>query len=299
MKRILIPLAALMVSSCIIDPLYIQMPETYWSYDAETSSGHVEARVIFEDDVHASVLQIVEDSGTSQSQHGTYTTDGHRVILSGEGWSNNIQFVRTFSHLKNNSTNRNMTPIKPASHESLAGSVWVSIVNTDMHIALYDENGKCTQATYNNVLRREGIPYGWEWRRCNYTLSGNQLSADGKSATLFDDFMVIDTLAALRAVPESKDNGTNALKGTFWSTTLTSGSHIFPGVMVFNSSNTFVRVIAASELVYQVKSGTYTTDGESITFKLDDIEETCPLSGNRFTHYELDYVLEATPQSLP
>lgn len=296
MKRILIPLAALMVSSCIIDPLYIQMPGTYWSYDAETSSGHVEARVIFEDDVHASVLQIVEDSGTSQTQHGTYTTDGHRVILSGEGWSNNIQFVRTFSHLKNNSTNRNMSPLKPKSWESMAGSVWCTLENGNMRVAMFPDGSKCLQAGFKNVSHEEGVPYGWEWKTSDYSLSGSHLTAGNIEATLFHDFMVVDTLGVFMCSNPFEENATNELKNTVWTC---GGVSSYPGLLIFTGTKTFTRILVASKLIYQVKEGTYSFDGASITFNMDDKQETCPLSGDRFTWYEKTFTRNSTPGSLP
>jgi len=291
MKRILLPLAALAVSSCIIDPLYIQMPQTYWSYSVETQT----ARVCFPDDTHASVLQLITDgqqAGTIQAQHGTYTTDGHRVILTGEEWSNNIQFVRTFSHLKNNSTNRNMTPLKPQSHQSLAGSIWCSMVNNNLEVSRFLDDGTCIQASFNNVTHEEGIPYGWKWGKQNYTLSGNRLDADSMHATLFEDFMVVDTLAILIAKePSEEDNASNALAGTYWTS---GGMSTYPGLLIFTGNDTFTRIQVASKFIYQVKHGTYAYNGSSISFCLDGKEETCPLDGNRFTFFEVQYTKDTT-----
>ncbi len=285
----------LMVSSCIIDPLYIQVPQTYWLY----SQGTQTARVCFEDDVHCSILQQDTDSGATQDEHGTYTTDGHRVLLTGNGWTKDVQFVRTFSHLKNNSTNKNLTPLKPKSHSSIAGSVWGGMVNADLHFAVFGDDGKFIHGTYRNVIRREGRSYGWEWKDGSYNLSGNQVTSGSKNATLYEDFMVIDTLASLRAVAPVEDTGTSALKGTFWTTSFMRGSVMLPGVIVFNGSSSFTRILATSELIYQIKTGTYTCDGTSITFTMDGNEETCPLAGNRFTYYEMEYSLDPTPKPLP
>lgn len=297
MKRIIIPLAALMVSSCIVDPLYIRMSGTYWSYSKDEQT----ARVCFEDDYHTSVLQYVESGnsyGSTQAIHGTYTTDGHQVLLSGNNWTNDIKFVRTFSHLKNNSTSKNLTPLKPQSYSGLGGSVWASMVNGDFEVAWFSSDGKCNHAVYKNVPREEGKPYGWQWHESDYTINGNQLCYGDKSATLFEDFMVIDTLAVLRAAPVTDDSATDALTGTFWTALFQNGNNILPGAIVFNGTGTFTRFIVASEIVYQARTGSYTFNGESITLTLNDKEETCPLGGDRFTYSGLTFT-KTTPESLP
>ena len=136
-KPLLTALALLLaLTSCsklVMDPLRIQMPGTYWSYSVEGQT----ARVCFPDDKHVSILQEDFSTGYFQAQNGTYHTDGHRVICEGADWSSPIQFVRTFSHLKNSKTNRNLTPLGPFSHERLAGSVWATMVNGDLRLAAF------------------------------------------------------------------------------------------------------------------------------------------------------------------
>lgn len=267
------------------------MPDTYWSYSIEDQT----ARVCFMDDVHTSVIQHIFSSGSTQAAHGKYTADGHSVVLDGENWSKSIKLVRTFSHLKNSSTNKNMTPLYQKSHKSLAGSVWATLVNGNLYVVLFDGNGKCTEAAFNNVTHKEGLPIGWSWNRKDYSLNGSSVDVGDQKARLFEDFMVIDTLAVLRSCKAVEDNA-SSLTGTFWPTTATN---TYPGVIVFTGASTFTRILANSSLVYQTNEGTYTFDGTTFEFDLGDKKETCPLNGDRFTFLGKEYRRNTTPESLP
>lgn len=290
MRKYLIIITAVLLSvSCkkMMEPVRVQMPGTYWLYSTEDQT----ARVAFPDDVHVSVLQWDLATGTCQAQHGTYTTDGHRVEVTGENWDD-ILFVRTFTHLKNSKTNKNLTPLSTVSHDNLAGSVWTTMVNDNLNIVFFDHDGTCLDASFPNANHKEGYPYGWEWARKDYSLSGSQLMVGtGIKATLFDDFMLVDTLAVLRSAPSVEAQATSALSGTVW----TYDTAAFPGLIVFTSGNTFTRILAASRINYQFLNGTYQLSGTELTMTAGDVKETCQLSADRFTFFEKDYVKVTLP----
>lgn len=284
--------AALLSAACsklVMDPLRLDITGTYWSY----SVGDQTARVVFPDNEHASVLQWDFNSNACQAEHGTYSLDGHRVLLTGENWPNDIKFVRTFTHLKNNSTNRNLTPLAPAAHESLAGSVWTTMVNDNLNIVFFDHDGTCLDATFVNANHKEGTPYGWQWARKDYSLNGKQLMVgSGIKANMYEDFMQVDTLSVLRTAPAVENQGTSALAGTVW-TYETSG---YPGLIVFTSASTFTRVLVSSRIFYSFMNGTYQISGTSLAMTDGaDIKETCQLSADRFTFLEKNYVKVTLP----
>ena len=270
-----------------MDPLRIDLNHTFWYYATETQT----ARVCFPDDSHASVLQIDMTTNACQAEHGTYELDGHRVLLTGYNWPNSIKFARTFSHLKHNSTNENLTPVKPSSCGNLAGSVWTTMVNDNLNIVFFDHDGSCLDASYQNVVRKEGKPYGWQWKRENYAISGNFIQAGPFSATCYNDFLQIDTLSVLMTAPAVENSGTSPLAGTVW-TYSTSG---YPGLIIFTSANTFTRVLSSSRLIYSIMNGTYQVSGSSITMTDGgEIKETCQISADRFTFLERTYALVTT-----
>lgn len=290
-KLTLIAAALLALVSCkkMMEPIRVQMPGTYWSY----SEGKQTARIGFSDGKHVSVLQMDTTSHICQAIHGTYTTDGHEVLLTGDNWSQDIKLVRTFSHVKNNSSNRNLTPIYPVAHESLAGSVWTTMVNDNLNIVFFDHDGTCLDATFKNANHKEGTPYGWQWARKDYSLNGKQLTVGaGIKATMYEDFMQVDTLSVLRTAPAVENQGTSALAGTVW-TYETSG---YPGLIVFTSASTFTRVLVSSRITYSFMNGTYQISGTSLAMTDGaDIKETCQLSADRFTFLEKNYVKVTLP----
>ena len=283
--------AALLSAACskyVMDPLRIDITGTYWSYSVEDQT----ARVVFPDGEHASVLQWDYKTNACQAEHGTYSLDGHRVLLTGENWPNDIKFVRTFSHLKNNSSNKNLTPLKPVSHSNLAGSVWTTLVNDNLEIVFFDQDGTCLESSFPNVNHKEGYPYGWQWNRKDYSLSGTQLIVgSGIKATLYDDFMQVDTLSVLRSGPAVENPGTSALAGTVWK----YDSAGYPGLIIFTSGSTFTRILTSSRVVYAFMNGTYTLTGTDLNMTAGEIKETCQLSADRFTFLEKDYVKVTLP----
>lgn len=286
MRKITILAAAfLALVSCkkMMEPIRVQMPGTYWSYSQESQI----ARMGFSDGTHVSVLQRDTSSNTCQAEHGTYTTDGHVVLLTGYNWPQDIKLVRTFSHIKNNSTNRNLTPLSPVAHKSLAGSVWTTMVNDNLNIVFFDHDGTCVDASFINTIHKEGKPYGWQWGRKEYSLNGSKLTVGtGITATLYSDFMQVDTLSVLRSAPAVDGSASSALAGTVW-TYKTSG---YPGLIIFTSGSTFTRILTSSRLVYTFMNGTYQLSGTSLTMTDGgEIEETCQLSADRFTFLERNY----------
>ncbi|MBR6305880.1 MAG: hypothetical protein IKR38_03760 [Bacteroidales bacterium] len=290
MKRILLILLVLASVSCkkVMEPVRIQIPNTYWSYSVNDQT----ARVCFPDKKHASVLQLDQGANAFQALHGTYYTDGHRLVLSGENWPKDILFVRTFTHLKNSSTNKDMTPVYSVAHDAIAGSVWTTMVSGNLNIVFFDHDGTCLDASFKNVAHKEGIKYGWDFARKDYTLNGKKLQVGGIAATMFEDFMQVDTIAVMQTAPAVESSGSSALAGTVW-TCETSG---YPGLIFFTSEGTFTRVLAGSDIVYSFLNGTYQVSGTSLTMTDGkDINETCQLSADRFTFLERTYVKVTLP----
>ncbi|MBO4585809.1 MAG: hypothetical protein J5675_04330 [Bacteroidales bacterium] len=264
-----------LVVSCkaAMEPIRVQLPGTYWSYTDE--DGASTSIVGFPDEKHMVVLQLSVKSSAVETLHGTYTTDGHRVEGKGESWGRTVKLVRTFSHLKTSSTNENMTPLYPKA-SPLAGSVWGTLVNEYLHVAFFTEDS-CYDATYRYVARGEGQDYGWEWKQADYTLNGNQLDAASFHATLYDSFMMVDTLGVFRVTPAVDQAESSALKGTVWA------NEGYPGLVVFTSASDFVRITVYSKNIFLYTSGTYELQGTSLSLRWDDIKETCQIEGGRFT----------------
>ena len=284
MRKFLIIIIALLASvACskvVMDPLRLQIPGTYWSAATETQG----ARITFPDNNHVSVIQVNYSTGASQAEHGTYTLDGHRVQLSGTNWSDNILLVRTFTHLKNSKTNKNMDPMFPVSYDSVAGSVWTTMVNDNFHMAFFDHDGTCVNTTFINANHKEGFDYGWEFGRKDYSLDGSKLEVGSIKATLFEDFMVVDTLAVLITAPApGVTGGQSPLSGTVW-TLQTTG---YPGLIVFTSDSTFTRILTGSRINYVFCNGTYQLNGTTLTLTYGDVKEApCEISDGKFTVFE-------------
>ena len=290
-KTILIIAVALTSVACskyVIDPLRINIDNTYWSYSTDEQT----ARVCFPDGEHASVLQLDYASHTCQALHGTYSLDGHRVLLTGNNWPNEIKFVRTFSHLKNNSTNKNLTPVATAPHTSIAGSVWTTMSDNNLNVVYFGHDGTCVDATFINAIHKEGLDYGWDWHTDNYVHEGKNIKVGNLSATLFDDMMQVEDKCVLITAPAVESDGSSALTGTIW----TYDTKSYPGLIIFTSDSTFTRVLVGSGVVYVYLNGTYQLSGTSLTMKDGgDINETCQLSADRFTFLERSYVKVTLP----
>ena len=284
MKKVLYILSIMILAaSCkaVMEPLRVQLDDTCWSF----STSDQTARVCFPDDRHVSILQLDFKTGYTQSLDGTYEMDGHSVRCTGNNWPNLIKFVRTFSHLKNNSTNKNLTPLSPKSYNSLEGSVWAVLVNENLRTAFLRNDGTCIEGSFINVTHEEGLPYGWEWKKADYTHSGSRVQAGSFNGVVYDSLMVVDTLAVMVASQAPKSTETSALTGTVWEYE-TSG---LPGAIFFTSDVDFTRILVASKIMHQVSTGTYKLEGATVTMTLDGKNETCQLEGGRFTFFDKTY----------
>lgn len=290
MKKALLFFTVLILTvSCqfIMDPLRIPLDGTSWSYATDDQM----ARVYFADDSHVSVLQLDYETGYVQSLNGKYYCDGHAVKCNGNNWPNEIKFVRTFSHLKNNSTNKNLTDLYPKSYDSIEGSIWAVLEGDNFHMVYFNGANTCVEGSFKNVSHEEGVPYGWTWNKQDYTHTGSRVEAGPFKATLYDSFMAVDTLGVMIASPAVKQEGSSALVGTVWKYE-TSG---YPGVFIFTSASEYTRLLVGNSIIHQVNTGTYQLQGTSLTIQLEDKEETCQLEGGRFTLFERTYAMVTIP----
>ena len=296
MKKIfaLFPLIILCSISCqenVFNPMYIQLDDTYWSYETETQI----ARVAFTGENNISVLQKDLKTGYVQSEHGYYTADGHRVVADGQEWTNQIKFIRTFSHLKNVSTQKNLTEYKPRDYSSIAGSVWTTIVNGDLRLAYLAKDGTCIEGAFFNIVGEEGVSRGWKWTSGQkWELENHALKAGPFNCTLFKDFLVVDTLAVYGNMAPSTASGiegTNTLEGTVW----VMSNLKSPYVIIFTSSNQFVRVRGANRFIYATLNGTYELDGNTVSMHAAKINETCQIESDKFIFSESQYVKVTFP----
>ena len=290
MKKVLYILSILILaSSCkaMMEPIRVHVEYTSWLYSTDDQT----ARVTFIDDTHISILQKDMGTGYVQSLDGTYYTNGHAVICNGENWPNEIKFVRTFSHLKNNSTNKNLTELDPKSYSSLKGSVWAVMVRENLRMAFLRQDGTCIEGSFINVTHEEGLPYGWEWNKADFTHTGSRVEAGPFKGVLYDSFMTVDTLGVMIATPAPASTKTSTLTGTVWTYETSS----LPGAILFTSDVDFTRILVGSKIVHEVKAGTYKLDGATLEMTLDDKKETCQIDGGRFTFFEKTYAKVTLP----
>lgn len=278
-RTIALALALLTALSCNIDFLYLQLPGTSWSLE----QGDTRAFVHFEPSGRVTIVQRNNASGQVQFTNGEYMTDGHSVVVSTDEGSSN-KLVRTFSHLKSNSTNKNFSSLRPQSFETLSGSVWTSLKQDNLSVYFFGPEGKARHWAFENVRHEEGVPYGWSEEEETYSLSGSHVAMEKASATLFPEVMLVDDVWYVH-FPTVESRGTSALEGTAWK--FVTGS--YPGILIFNTADTFTRVLVGSRILFQVSQGTYTQEGSEITFTLDGKTEICTLADNRFTFLERTY----------
>lgn len=272
--------AMLLAGSCKKDALYIQMTDRVWEY----SSSAQFARITFCGENNASVLQTDLSTGYTQAYNGSYTTDGHSVDIQSE---TNTHLVRTFSHLKHSTTNKNLTELQPQSWSSLNKSVWTTIVDGNVYLAFFNKYGKCVQGLYRNIIQKEGYPFGWEWSLQDYSLNGSSVSCKGTTGILYKDVMRLPKYGVLCSAFPVEETATSSLEGTLW----TLESDGYPGVFIFNSASHFTRVIIMSPLIWEVKNGTYSIEADGIHLQLAELKETCPITEGRFTFLNKTYVL--------
>lgn len=279
-RTIAFALTLLATVSCNIDFIYLQVPGTSWSLE----QGETRAFAHF-DSERVTIVQRSSATGGVQFTNGTYLTDGHRVkVTSDEGTSH--QLVRTFTHLKSGTSNKNFSSLRPQSYETLDGTVWTTLRQDDLTLYYFEPGGKSRHWTFKNVRHEEGVPYGWEAGEETYSVTGSHVALESGGATLFPEVMLMDDVWYMH-YPAQEDNGTSALRGTAWKYVTNS----YPGILIFNTNSSFTRVLVSSRVLYQVTQGTYTVNGDSVTLSFSDKSETCTISGNRFTFMERTYEL--------
>ena len=284
MKRYFYALCALLLTlSCGKNGWYINIDGTYWSITSDTQ----EAIPCFVDDTHASIIQINLVNKYYQTQHGTFSLDGHRVEIDAD--NTEIRFTRTFSHLKN-SKNKNFSSMYAGAPSQPVGSVWATQKDADLLFTYLGPDGKYLSGTYANMTRKEGIDYGWSFTGGTYAVNGSHITTDKATGTFFGGKVLSwDTysvpLVSVSALPE----GSSSLEGTVW--TLQSAD--YPGFILFTSATEFTRVLSLSNIVFGVLSGTYTLKGNSLEFTTDsqELNRVVTLEGDRFTYLEKTYSL--------
>ena len=144
MKRFFISLFLLIAVSCGKNGLYIHMDNTMWEITNEEQSGWLS----FPDEEHVSLLQINHEEKAYRTMNGTYTVDGHRVIMSMD--DNVIKATRTFSHLKN-SSNKNYRKPSPLAPKKLKGSLWVGLKERNLRFIYFSDDSVCKEGHFENV----------------------------------------------------------------------------------------------------------------------------------------------------
>lgn len=287
MKRFIIGIIALFtVLSCGkngTDGIYISVRNSCWQISTATQ---VAWPCFIGNDI-ASIVQVNYESGAYQIMNGFYTVDGHRVNIKAES---SILMVRTMANLKN-SSNKNCTRLVPEAPSSLEKTLWVSMKDYDFTFIYHGKDGKCLSGNYFNFVRREGLPYGWEWETGTYVVNGNQYVVGDEKGTFYGDkFVVMADLAVPRVHKAKNLEGTSSLEGTVW--TLQQGSG-YPGFILFTSATEFVRVLVNSNIVFVVLEGTYTLKGNSLELETsaEELCRTCTIENGKFTYLQRTYAL--------
>ncbi len=281
MKRFFYAAAVLFAAvSCGKNGLYINVDNTVWEYTTDTQTAWVD----FLDGERAGIIGT--NGSNYQTNTGTFTVDGHRVLFTSEdGFSN--QFVRTFSHLKN-SKNKNYWTKSPEAIGNPKGSVWAAIVEGNLQMLYLADNGYTLEGSFKNVSHKEGIPYGWSWKQKLYSTSGSRFVHGDEEGTSYGGFIRLPDYCIPCVNTPKEDAGFGGdLAGTVW-TYETSG---YPGFIIFTSNTEFTRVLVSSVYVFSVLNGTYSIKGNSLEFITDseELNRTCRISDGRFTYLEKTY----------
>ena len=282
MKRFFFSLFLLIAVSCGKNGLYIHMDNTMWEITNEEQSGWLS----FPDGEHVSLLQINHEEKAYRTMNGTYTVDGHRVIMSMD--DNVIKATRTFSHLKN-SSNKNYRKPSPLAPKKLKGSLWVGLKERNLRFIYFSDDSVCKEGHFENVSHKEGFPYGWSWKQVNFSAAGSQLQIDGEDAVFYESFLRFNStlIPMVSSLEEETTPSTSSLKGTVW----TYETKSYPGFIIFTSASEFTRVLVQSDVSFITLQGTYTLKGNSLEFKTDskELNQICSISGGKFTYLERTY----------
>lgn len=285
MKRFLYTIALLLVvftTSCGKKGIYLYVGGGVYKIQESAQ----EAIVSFPDDDFASVIQINTAQTAFQTMNGTYTAKGHNLdLLLGD---NSVHLVRTFSHIKSSSKNKNLIPMKPTAPGDMTGSVWAVAANNNFYFAWFRPDGRFTSGRYYNITRQEGIPYKWLWSIDPYTINGNQITSDGFSGTFYEgEALMLQTLS----VPHVTDLAGLAsfnkseLTGTVW----TGYNGVCPAVIIFTSDTEFTRLVVSSATVFTWTTGTYELNGSSLTMWVGELSDECSIADGTLTFFERKY----------
>ncbi len=282
MKKLLgIAILLLSLTSCHKDFLRVSLLGHSWKIVVDDQFAYAH----FFNENCAATLQTNTTTGANQIVHGTYTTDGHRIDIAGENGTNTA-LVRTFTNVKN-SKNKSFTATQPARFTSMEGSVWSTIQDGDYRMFFFHPDGQLTQATYTNVSRKEGFPYGWSREELSYTLDGSYVTIADQVFTLYPEIMTGNTTAYLIDGYPVIAAGSSSLSGTIW----TCQTGTYPGYIVFVTGQRLVRVLMANASQYVHVTGSYTLAGNKLSVTLGDAQETVNISGGKFTLFERTYSL--------
>ena len=288
MRKFLLSLPALLLflSSCNLhDRLYIDLPDTAWRYEADG----VTTWVCFHDGTNASILQYNSATGRYQTDHGTYSVDGHSVDIY-PSTASTYSLVRTYSNLKHFTSNKNFTKLQPKSYPSVEGSVWAAVDTNDLHILYLGGESVCADICYRNVTRKEDKTYGWSAARSSYVSSDSMLDAGGVSASLYGDLLYQTCYSMAICSQPVEEEGTSSLKGTLWTYNNTGYPADSPYIVIFNGKDTFTRIYGVSAIGFVVENGSYTISDGTVEFTLGDKTRSCSISGDSFTLWERTYV---------
>lgn len=293
MKRFFYVLLTVLLAatSCGKNGLYINVDGTFWTI----VSGTQQAWPCFLDDTHVCLVQVNRDGKMYQNLDGTFVVDGHRVKVTNTNNTTNL-FVRTFSHLKN-SSNKNFTPVSSGAPSQTDGTLWVTTVDNTVHV-LFLYKGDYLSGTYENITRKEGFEYGWNWDSGTYQATGSRVTLttpDGTAVngTFFDrSLLAVQNIAFPLVSTATALEGRSSLQGTLWE----YESSGYPGFILFTSATEFTRILLASNTIFSYLTGTYTLKNNSLEFHTDsqELNETCTIEDGAFTYLERTYLLSTS-----
>lgn len=281
-KLTILALLLLAFTSCgkLLEPLYIHLPGTEWTYEL----NGVQAYVHFDHDGSACVLQRELSTGYVQENSGTYISDGHNAIISCPDGTT-FKMIRTFSHLKN-SKNKNMSRISLRHYDSIDGMLWAGVDKGDLYVYFVPDGEHFFRASFVVTKYEEGVPLKWELETIPYTLSQYTFDCAGETAWLFSDLMLTDRRWHVY-FPSQAAAGTSDLAGSLWY--FAGGTANTPGLLVFDSGSSFVRIQVSSEIQFSYERGSYTSSGNSIVMTLNGMDDNCTISNDSFKFMERRY----------
>lgn len=293
MRKLLIPVFSavlcLTINSCSKEVLFLPLEGTVWSLKVDD----VTTWVCFHNADSASLLQKNAALGRVQADHGSYTADGHVVIVKTE-YASEYKINRTFFNLKRSGKNEDYTRLSPSSYKTLAGSVWMTPISNTLHLAYFPAENECVDITYTNITRQEGGPaYGWSGAKKTVSLDGSSLQVGDLRATTYKG-LITSGVYALQSVcdPLEAEEGTSSLKGTVWTYNNTGYPADVPITYIFTGKDTFVRISGlwtgnvsesrVSPIIFDVVTGTYSESSGTLTLTVGEKTESCPVSGSSF-----------------